>query len=187
MMSYCNTIHQDSRWFSAELYETIYQHSPLNMHGAQICIHHKNWGREWLQNLGRQMERSCQGTPGSWRSCQWGCRRCCRTRLGATPVGYNWHNCGVKPHSQVIIKVDGSRRMALRNRRFIRELLPTRWKPNQLADEVDTPMPWPQSQMTSRRSPEERPPSSTPVANHMTRPLPTPNTPRPARPWTRST
>ena len=42
MMSYCNTIHQDSRWFSAELYETIYQHSPLNMHGAQICIHHKN-------------------------------------------------------------------------------------------------------------------------------------------------
>ena len=30
----------------------------------------------------------------------------------------------VKPHEQIVIKVDGSRRLTLRNRRFIRELDP---------------------------------------------------------------
>jgi hypothetical protein len=33
-----------------------------------------------------------------------------------------------KPHSQVLIRVDGSRRVTLRNRRFVRRLDPTLWK-----------------------------------------------------------
>ena len=38
-----------------------------------------------------------------------------------------WDKTGVmevKPHEQIVVKVDGSRRLTLRNRRFVRELDP---------------------------------------------------------------
>jgi hypothetical protein len=45
-----------------------------------------------------------------------------------------WDKSGIilenKPHSQVLIRVDGSRRVTMRNRRFIRRLDPTLRKTN---------------------------------------------------------
>ena len=37
-------------------------------------------------------------------------------------MGQNWN----KPHSQVLVKMDGSRRMTLRNRKFVKQIIPPR-------------------------------------------------------------
>ena len=50
-----------------------------------------------------------------------------QNQTGNNPT--KWDKTGVvlenKPHSQVLVRVDGSRRVTLRNRRFIRELNPS--------------------------------------------------------------
>ena len=49
-----------------------------------------------------------------------------QNQWGRNPI--KWHKTGVvveiRPHEQVVVKVDASRRLTLRNRRFIRELYP---------------------------------------------------------------
>ena len=74
-----------------------------------------------------------------------------QTLLIGTPVAIQkqsgqypnkWDNTGVimdvRPHEQIVIKVEGSRRLTLRNRRFIREL---DHKKNGLGNHAQTPGP----------------------------------------------
>ena len=55
-----------------------------------------------------------------------------QNQTGNNPT--KWDKTGVvlenKPHSQVLVRVDGSRRVTLRNRRFIRELNPSLMRMN---------------------------------------------------------
>ena len=86
-----------------------------------------------------------------------------------------WDKTGViveiKPHSQLVIKVDGSRRLTLRNRRFVRKLMTRDCEPQHRSKRPPSPTPSPVSSSTpsqiTRQDPSPRitnvPPPSTAV------------------------
>ena len=86
-----------------------------------------------------------------------------------------WDKTGVivevRPHSQLVIKVDGSRRLTLRNRRFVRELHPGKTTLEEQLPKLNTELPQPkQKKQITTKSPTQSP------AQIPTRSLPSPDT-----------
>ena len=106
ILQYRNTPHQDCRRLPAQMVfgRTLRVYIP--------CLPYKYAASaDWLK------ARSWPETPINLKICQSGLLWPYRTKWDKTGVVME-----VKPHEQIAVKVDGNRRLTLRNRRFVREL-----------------------------------------------------------------